>query len=104
MLLSMAAAGHFLSCDALWWLLLLWSSGSRVVRLLQWWHMGSVALQHVGSSQTRNQTHVPCTGRQILNHWTTRKVPPSISWPLGFDCKAKLTNRTGLGFCVAIST
>ena len=22
----------------------------------------------------RDQTHVPCFGRQILNHWTTRKV------------------------------
>ena len=27
------------------------------------------------SSPTRDQTHVPCTGRQILNHWTTREVP-----------------------------
>ena len=25
------------------------------------------------SSQTRDWTHVPCIGRQILNHWTTRK-------------------------------
>ena len=36
---------------------------------------GLAALQHVGSSYIRDQTHVPCTGRQILNHWTTRKVP-----------------------------
>ena len=27
----------------------------------------SCSLQHVGSSQTRDQTHVPCIGRQILN-------------------------------------
>ena len=27
------------------------------------------------SSPTRVQTHDPCIGRQILNHWTTRKVP-----------------------------
>ena len=27
------------------------------------------------SSQTRVQTCVPCLGRQILNHWTTREVP-----------------------------
>ena len=26
------------------------------------------------SSQTRDQTHVPCIARQILKHWTTRKV------------------------------
>ena len=31
--------------------------------------------QHVGSSQTRAQTHVPCIGRQILNHWATREAP-----------------------------
>ena len=30
---------------------------------------------HVASSQTRDRTHVPCTGRWILNHWTTREVP-----------------------------
>ena len=28
------------------------------------------------SSPTRDQIHVPCIGRQILNHWTTREVPP----------------------------
>ena len=39
------------------------------------WHMGLVAPQHVGSSQTRDQTHVPCIGRQILNHCTTREIP-----------------------------
>ena len=27
------------------------------------------------SSQTRDQTRVPCIGRQILNHWITRVVP-----------------------------
>ena len=26
-------------------------------------------------SLTRDQTRMPCTGRQILNHWTTREVP-----------------------------
>ena len=25
-------------------------------------------------SQTRDQTHVHCIGRQILNHWATREV------------------------------
>ena len=37
--------------------------------------MGLVAPRHVSSSRTRNQTHILCIGRQILNHWTTRKVP-----------------------------
>ena len=36
---------------------------------------GSVALQHVGSSWTRDWTHVPCIGRQILIHCTPREVP-----------------------------
>ena len=44
------------------------------VGLSSWGHMGLVALQHVGSSRTRDQTHVPCIGRQILIHSTTRKV------------------------------
>ena len=38
----------------------------------QWlWHTGSVAPRHVGSSWT----HVSCTGRRILNRWTTGKSP-----------------------------
>ena len=36
---------------------------------------GSFAPQHVGSSRTRARTHVPCIGRQILNHSATREVP-----------------------------
>ena len=36
--------------------------------------MGLVALWHGGSSQIRDWTHVPCPGRWILNHWTTREV------------------------------
>ena len=37
--------------------------------------VGLVAPWHVGSSQTRGQTHVPCIGRQVLNYWTTGGVP-----------------------------
>ena len=33
---------------------------------------------HVGLSRTRDQTHVPCISRWILNHWTTREVPPEL--------------------------
>ena len=36
--------------------------------------MGLVAPRHVGSSQTRARTRVPCISRQILNHCTTREA------------------------------
>ena len=39
------------------------------------WRMGLVAPRHVGSSRTRDRTHVPCNGRQILNRCATREVP-----------------------------
>ena len=29
----------------------------------------------MGSSWTRDGTHVPCIGSQVLNHWTTGEVP-----------------------------
>ena len=35
---------------------------------------GLVALRHMESSRTRDQTHIPCIGRQILNHWTPWEV------------------------------
>ena len=35
------------------------------------------------SSLTRDQILLtPCTGRQSLNHWTTKEVPPSFSYSL----------------------
>ena len=67
------------------WLLLLQSTGSRHAgfsscglrvlehRLSSCGGTGLVALRHVGSSQTRARTHVPCLGRRILNHCTTRE-------------------------------
>ena len=39
------------------------------------WHTGFVVLRHVGSSQTRDQIHVPFIGRWILNQWTTKEAP-----------------------------
>ena len=60
---------------SLWWLLLLRSVGSRACGHLYLWVTGSVAARHVGSSWTRDQTHVPCIGRWILNHWITRELP-----------------------------
>ena len=41
----------------------------------QLWHVDLVAPKHVESSQTRGWTRVPCSGRPILNCWTTREVP-----------------------------
>ena len=38
--------------------------------------MGPVSPRHVGSSQTRARTRVPCIGRQIPNHCATREALP----------------------------
>ena len=38
-----------------------------------------VALQPVGSSQTRDQTHVPCIARQVFILCATREVPEQFS-------------------------
>ena len=45
------------------------------VRPQQWQPVDSVALWHVLSSLTKDQTHVPCIGRQILTQCTSREVP-----------------------------
>ena len=51
----------------------LWLAGSRA-NAQQLWCTGLVAPRHVGSSQTRARTPVPCFGRRILNHCATREV------------------------------
>ena len=61
---SIAAAHKLSSCSSRPW-------------AQYFWVMSLVALQHVESPRTRNQTHVPCIGRWILNQWTTREVPLS---------------------------
>ena len=45
---------------------------------------GFSAPQHVRFSQTQDQTRVPCTGRRILNHWSTREVP-SINFSFQYN-------------------
>ena len=40
----------------------------------QLWLTGLVAPRHVGSSQTRARTRVPCIGRQVLDHCATREA------------------------------
>ena len=39
------------------------------------WLTGPAAPRHVGSSQTRARTRVPCIGRRIPNHCATREAP-----------------------------
>ena len=62
------------SCCAAWahGLQQLQPPGSRATQ--KWWHTGLAALWHVGSSRTRDQTHVSCTGRQNLHHRATREA------------------------------
>ena len=62
----------FSSCGT--WAQQLWPTGSRA-RAQQLWCTGLVAPWYVGSSWTRDQTRIPCIGRRILNHCTTREVP-----------------------------
>ena len=50
--------------------------------------MGLVAQWLVLCSQTRDQTHVLCIGKQILNHWTTRKGFPDNSVGKESACNA----------------
>ena len=79
-----ASGGHSsLRCTgfSLPWPPLLQSTGSKRVGLTscgtwaqQLWLTGSAAPQHVGSSRTRARTRVPCIGRRIPNHCTTREA------------------------------
>ena len=48
--------------------------GIKSCRLQELWLTGFSRPQHVESSQTRGRTHVPCTGRRVLIHCTTREV------------------------------
>ena len=53
--------------------LYLQSTGSRRVGLSTSWCTGLFAPRYVEYFQTRDQTCVPCTGKQILNCWTAGK-------------------------------
>ena len=48
------------------------------VQAQQLWLTGPAALRHVGSSQARARTRVPCISRQILKHCATREAPVTI--------------------------
>ena len=72
------------------------------------------------SSWTRDRTCVPCTGRQILNPWTTREaqacfswsaIPPGSKWPpyslwcpLPEPCKINFVSYTGYIFYTRCSS
>ena len=56
------------------WLLLLQSTAREQLS-----HRGLAALRNVGSSLIRYGPRVPCIGRQILSHWTTREVLEKFS-------------------------
>ena len=89
-LVVVSGASLQLWCEglSLWWLLLLWRMGSRVLGLQWLQHVGLVTLRHVGSSLSRDQTHVPCIGRWILNHWTTKETRDRFKYVyVGFPCK-----------------
>ena len=58
------------------WARQLWISSPRTQKL---WHTGLAALSHVQSSWTRDWTHVPCIGREILIPCATREVPTGHS-------------------------
>ena len=51
-----------------------WRAWAHSKQAQELWHTCSVVPRQVESSQTRDQSHVPCIGRWILNHWTTGKV------------------------------
>ena len=63
-----------------------WTLGTRVPQVWfvgfrgwaqQFWPIGFIPIWHVESSWIRDQTCVPCIGRQILIHYTTREILPS---------------------------
>lgn len=57
------------SCCTAWALHVL-----QACRLQQSQHTGLFALWHVGSFRIRDWIPVPCIGRWIRNHWTTRET------------------------------
>ena len=70
----------------------------------QSWHTALVVAWHVKSSRTWDWTYVPGIGRGILNHWTTREAPPTVS-TTSSECTPSIESPTkgvvfqGAGCC-----
>ena len=67
----------------------------------QLWLTGPAAPRHVGPSQTRARTPVPCIGRQILNPCATREALASTLYilkysTLSFDFQIQRVSQPGL--------
>ena len=56
------------------WALWVESSASRAGLISYCMGLAGYSMQNL-NSPTRDQTCVPCIGKQILNHWTTGEVP-----------------------------
>ena len=70
------------------WAQQLWRTSSRA-QAQQLWRTGLVSLRHVGSSRTRDRTHVPCIGRRILNLCATREAPVIVVFASQWEEKKK---------------
>ena len=69
------------------------------------WLTGPGAPWHVGSSQTRARTRVPCISRQILNHCATREAQDLRFLPYKVTCTgAGDLTRTSLGAVIQLTT
>ena len=83
------------------------SSGSEDFSLP---HAGSVVAERAGLVAPRLRdlgslpcSHVPCVGRQILNHWTTREVPEAFIWKCRFpDSTCTGSESLSLKWCPGI--
>ena len=99
--LSRAAAGRGCSLAAVGWLLTAVASPVAERGLEGTWPSGAVlrlsAVWHVDSFWSRDQTCVPCTGRWMLHHWTTREPQNSLLMQL---VKPALTGPLVLNLCV----
>ena len=60
---------------------------------------GPATPRHVGSSQTRARTRVPCIGRQILNHCATREALYVILIYQSGPCKNQIDMADDRGLC-----
>ena len=81
------------------WLLFLWSVRTRALAPQL---RTRASLWPVGSSQTGDQTPVPCTGRRILNYQTTGKPKTSLQLFSDSDLKfATLPKYNRLNLCIS---